>query len=107
MRWDHDGMLVVRAEICDRLDRLERVADRRPMSEIAPGLETIALIAGAYGLQPVRALADAFARAARAHPRSCPAALYFERLRDAVGCRLTDERTEQALLASVTLRTAG
>jgi len=52
-------------------------------------------------------LADAFERAVRAQPRGCPARLYFDCLRDAVGCEPSDAAASQALLASVSIRFDG
>lgn len=107
MRWDHDGMLVVRADLSDRLDRLQQAAGRMTVRDLAQGLGTIRTLAAAYGLAPVVSLAEAFERAIQSQPRGCPAGLYFERLRDAIGCEQLDESASQALLASVSVRLAG
>ena len=107
MRWDHDGMLVVRADLSDRLDRLQQAAGRMTVRDLVQGLGTIRTLAAAYGLAPVVSLAEAFERAIQAQPRGCPAGLYFERLRDAIGCDRLDESASQALLASVSIRLAG
>lgn len=104
MRWDHDAMLVVRADLCDRLDALQRAGRRMTVRDLVQGIGAIRTLAAAYGLAPVVSLADAFERAVRACPRGCPAGLYFERLRDAIGCEAADERTSEALLASVSIR---
>ena len=55
---------------------------------------------------PVVCVADAFERAIRAEPRYCPAGLYFERLRDAIGCAATDAGDDAAtrMLASIQVR---
>jgi len=107
MRWDHDGMLVVRADLCDRLDRLQGAASRMNVRDLMQGLATIRTLASAYGLTPVVCLAEAFARAVQAQPRGCPAGLYFDRLRDAIGCERVDEQASEALLASVSVRMDG
>jgi len=104
MRADHDGMLVVRAELCDRLDSLQRAAARMSVRDFARGLGAIRTMAAAYGLVPVVCLADALDRAVRMQPRGCPAGLYFDRLRDAIGCERLDEGASEALLASVSIR---
>ena len=104
MRCDHDGLLVVRADLSDRLDRLQRAAERMSIRDLGRDLDTMAMLAAAYGLKPVAALAEAFARAIRAQPRGCPASLYFERLRDAIGCQRVDAQVQEALLASVSIR---
>lgn len=107
MRWDHDGMLVVRADLSDRLDRLQLAAGRMTVRDLSRGIGTIRTLAAAYGLAPVVSLADAFDRAIQAQPRGCPAGLYFERLRDAIGCERLDDSASEALLASVSIRLAG
>ena len=106
MRWEDDGMMVVRADLCDRLDQLQRVAGRLTVRDMMQRIGGIRTMAAAYGLAPVVSLADAFERAIRAEPRGCPAGLYFDRLRDAVGCERLDDAASEALLASVSIRLA-
>ena len=104
MRADHDGMLVVRAELCDRLDSLQRSAARMNVRDFSQKIAGIRTIAAAYGLAPVVCVCDALDRAVRAQPRHCPAALYFDRLRDAIGCERADQAAGEAILASVSIR---
>jgi len=104
MRCEHDGMMLVRADLCDRLDALQRAAAGMNVRDMVRGMAAIRTLASAYGLAPVVSLADAFERAVRSEPRGCPAGLYFERLRDAIGCERVDERASEALLASVSVR---
>jgi hypothetical protein len=104
MRADHDGMLVVRAELCDRLDSLQRSAARMNVRDFSQKIESIRTMAAAYGLIPVVCVCDALDRAVRAQPRHCPAALYFDRLRDAIGCERIDDKASEAILASVSIR---
>ena len=107
MGCETNGLMVVRADLCDRLDRLQDAADRMTVRDLARGLAAIRTLAAAYGLAPVVALAEAFERAIQAQPRGCPAGLYFDRLRDAVGCHPADAAASQALLASVSIRLGG
>ena len=104
MRWDHDGMMVVRAELCDRLDTLRDAGGRIEVRDLVKGLTTIRTIAAAYGMSPVVCLAEAFERAVRTQPRGCPAGLYFDRLRDAIGCDRIDDSASTIYLASVSVR---
>ncbi len=105
MRADHDGMMVVRAELCDRLDSLQRAAARIGVRDFAQRIGAIRTMAAAYGLGPGRLpRRRARARASRAEPRGCPAGLYFDRLRDAIGCERLDDAASEALLASVSIR---
>ena len=104
MRAELDGMLVVRAELCERLDRLQRSAARMNVRDFSQGVGALRTMAAAYGLIPVVCLCDALDRAVRAQPRHCPAGLYFDRLRDAIGCERLDDAASEALLASVSIR---
>jgi len=104
MRAEADGMLVVRAELADRLDALQRTAARMSVRDLSRDLGAIRTMAAAYGLIPVVCVCDALDRAVRAQPRGCPAGLYFDRLRDAIGCDRLDDRAGEALLASVSIR---
>ncbi len=105
MQWERDGITVVRAELCDRLDSLQAVTRRMNMREFVQQLASIRMIAGAYGMVPVVCLAEALERAVRANPRGCPADIYFDRLRDAVGCGQTGSTAaSEAMLASISVR---
>ena len=96
--------MVVRAELCDRLDTLRNAGSRIEVRDLVRGLSSIRTMAAAYGMSPVVALAEAFERAVRSQPRGCPAGLYFDRLRDAIGCERRDESASQSFLASVSVR---
>ena len=104
MRTELDGMMVVRADLCERLDALQKAAARLTVRDFMSQVGAIRTLALAYGLLPVAAVADALARAIAAEPRGCPAGLYFDRLRDAIGCERLDAAAEQAMLASVSIR---
>src|SRR5438105_2953972 len=99
MRTQLDGMMVVRADLCDRLDALQKAAAKLTIRDFMSQIGAIRTLALAYGLFPVAAVADALSRAIAAEPRGCPAGLYFDRLRDAIGCERMDEAAEQAMLA--------
>lgn len=101
-----DGMLLVRAELSDRLEALQRAAARMEVRDFVRGIEPIRTMAAAYGMIPVVRLAEALERSVRLEPRGCPAALYLERLRDAIGCERLDEAAGEALVASVSVRIA-
>ena len=98
-----DAMMVVRAELCERLAVLQRCVERASAQGTDAEARSIRLIAEAYGLSPVARLAEAVGRAAR-DAGGCPPALYLARLKDAIGCERLDEEASQALLASVSVR---
>jgi hypothetical protein len=110
MRYDQDAMMLVKAELCDRLDSLRTLSRRLSAAEFAERVEGMRGIAAAYGMTPVVRLAEALAAAVREGGRdlhSCPTALYLGRLQDAIGCETNDERASEALLASVSVRLSG
>jgi hypothetical protein len=108
MRDELDGMMVVRGELTAQLDSLQQAMARANVRDFSQRIAAIRTMASAYGMIPVVCLCDAFDRAVRAHPRGCPAGLYFDRLRDAIGCHAQSETARQeaseALLASISIR---
>lgn len=100
--WEHDGLFVVRAELCKRLESLQRLSKRHSAQDFAQSMASIRQIAAAYGLTPVVRLAEAMERAAA--ETHCPAGLYLDRLRDAIGCESDDDLACQAMIASVSVR---
>ena len=107
MRYDETAMALVRAELCDRLDSLSGLSRRASAGEFTGRVDAIRSLAAAYGLVPVVRLAEALERAVAeqgADIRRCPTALYLARLQDAIGCEAADEKTSEALLASVSVR---
>lgn len=101
-----DAMMVVRAELCERLAALRRSVERCRSGDAQSQAESIRLIAAAYGLTPVARLAEALNRASRrgGEEGACPPSLYLARLQDAIGCERLDEEASQAMLASVSVR---
>ena len=104
MHYAQDGMMIVRADLLDRLDSLQRAAGKMAVRDFVQRLATIRTVAAAYGLIPVVCLAEALERAVRAQPRGCPAQLYLDRLRDAIGCERIDDAASEVLLASISVR---
>ena len=105
MHWERDGMTVVRSELCDRLDGLQRAARRMSVRDFVQHIASVRTMAAAHGMVPVVCLADALERAVRANPRGCPADIYFDRLRDAVGCGPTGSAAaSKKMLASISVR---
>lgn len=98
------GMMLVRAELCDRLERIARMATRSGTRDIVHHVGTIRTMAAAYGLVPVARLAAALERALGEGCGAATSRLYLDRLRDAIGCERLDEEASQALIASVSVR---
>jgi hypothetical protein len=104
MRAEHDAMMVVRAELCERLESLQRLTRRQSDCNFSESVLSIRRLAAAYGLTPVVRLAEAMERAAAESGRGCPTNLYLDRLHDAIGCDRTDDQTSEAMIASVSVR---
>ncbi|MFN3388949.1 MAG: hypothetical protein ACK40O_08445 [Allosphingosinicella sp.] len=108
MRIEQDAMMLVRADLCDRLASLRALSTRASSADFAARVDGIRRVAAAYGLEPVARLAEALERAVGESvghdPRRCPTALYLSRLEDAIGCERLDEAASEAMLASVSVR---
>jgi hypothetical protein len=104
MAAESDGMMLVRAELCERLAGLQSAARRLSARDFAESLGSIKRLAAAYGLIPVVRVADALERAVAEDRGGCPRALYLGRLQDAIGCEPMDEKSAEAILASVSIR---
>lgn len=106
MRAEHEAMMLVRAELCERLESLRRFSRQQPRGDVAGSVESIKRLAAAYGLTPVVHLSEAFERALR-QPDSagpCQRSLFLDRLYDAIGCERMDDRAGEAMIASVSVR---
>lgn len=107
MRHEADGMMLVRAELCERAAGLEAGARRLSARDFSDGVEGIRRLAAAYGLVPVVRLAEALGRALAQDRGGCPSALYLGRLQDAIGCEALEEQAAEAMLASISVRLGG
>ena len=103
MQAANEAMLLVRAELCERLEFLQNQARRLSARDFTQGVDAIRTIAAAYGLIPVVRLAEALERAV-CESNGCPRSLYLGRLQDAIGCEQMDEQASQAMLASISVR---
>ena len=104
MRAGNEGMLLVRAELCERLESLQALSRRLSERDFTASVDAIRSLAAAYGLIPVVRLAEALERAVQESHGRCPRALYLGRLHDAIGCERLDEQASQAILASISVR---
>ena len=106
MRAEHDAMMLVRADLCERLESLQAPSRRRSLDDFTADVDAIRGLAAAYGLTPVVRLAEALEQAMFEQASACPTALYLGRLRDAIGCERLDEQASQTILASISVRLA-
>lgn len=103
----HEGMKLVRADLCDRLDRLEKGLAARGSIGAATDAAGIAATAAEYGLFPVQRLAEGLAVALGTGGRGAAIRPWIERLRDSIDCEAVDEQAGDSWLASVMVRLAG
>lgn len=102
-----EGMMLVRANLAERLDALEAgLAVRGPIGTCAEA-GAIADIAAEYGLLPVQRLAEGLAVALDTGGRGAAIGPWIEKLRDSIGCEMVDEQAGSCWLASVMVRLAG
>jgi hypothetical protein len=108
MRSEHEAMMVVRAELCDRLQSLQKFSARQKERDFSESIVSIRRLAAAYGLTPVVRLAEALERAMIEGQGggACPTSLYLDRLQDAIGCQRLDDAASEALIASISVRLA-
>ena len=108
MREARDAMMLVRAELCERLARMQSFPKRTSAREFADSVTALRMMAADYGLVPVVRLAEALERAmgevAAKRSATCPTALFLDRLEDAIGCDSVDDRVSEAMIASVSVR---
>jgi hypothetical protein len=107
MHHSEDAMMLVRMELCDRLDSLRAMTQRLSADDFALRVDSMRTLAAAYGLTPVVRLTEALERSignSERDLRRCPVALYLARLQDAIGCERLDDGASEALLASVSVR---
>ena len=104
MRPQTDGMMLVRAELCERLASLQTAAARLSASDFHESVDSIKRLAAAYGLTPVVRVAEALERAVAEDRGACPRALYLGRLHDAIGCERLEGSAAEAMLASISVR---
>jgi hypothetical protein len=107
MQAGSDAMMLVRAELCEKLENLQALSRRLSTRDFTSNVDAIRSLAASYGLTPVVRLAEALERAIFEDGRDCPTALYLGRLRDAIGCERLDEQASQSILASISVRFGG
>ena len=104
MRAQADGMMLVRAELCERLASLQTAARHLSARDFSNSVAGIKSLASTYGMTTVVRVADALERAVAEGKGGCPRALYLGRLQDAIGCERMEESAAEAMLASVSIR---
>jgi hypothetical protein len=108
MAWQsNEGMKLVRADLCARLDALEASLAKRGSIGAMGHAMVIAGVAADFGLAPVQRLAEGLGVALDAGGRGAAIGPWIERLRDSISCEVIDDQAGTSWLASVWVRLAG
>ena len=102
-----ETMLIVRAEICDKIDALAQGLNQLSPSQVARKVDDIRTSAQSYGMLPVAELARGFEKALAGSLSTLFARPFLDAMRDAVGCERVDPQISEAFLASINQRLYG
>jgi hypothetical protein len=108
MREDRDAMMLVRAELCERLAAIQFRHSKASHRDFVASVSALRHLAATYGMTPVVRLAQALEESVANRPpkrnSTGSAALYLDRLHDAIGCGRVDDQASEAIIASVSVR---
>lgn len=108
MRHEQDGLRLVKATLYERLTALQELACCARPRDFAQSLIALRNLAASYGLVTVVHLVEATERTLgdtlTARRVGHGAALYLDRLYDAIGCDRIDDSVSEAMIASVSVR---
>ena len=102
-----EARLAVKAELCDRIDRLARELQHISASRLAFAVDDIRRIARDNNLGPLGELARSLENAIAASGGAIVVLPFLEAMGDAVGCDSIDPLATQSYLASVGMRLHG
>lgn len=102
-----EAKLAVRAELCERIDRLAHELPHITSSRLAFAVDDIRRIACNNDLHPLAELARGLENAIAGSRGSMVVLPFLEAMSDAVGCDSVDPAVAQSFLASVGLRLHG
>ena len=102
-----EARVAVKAELCERIDRLARELPHMNASRLGFAVDDIRRIARSNGMWPLAELARGLENAIAGSGGSTVILPFLEAMRDAVGCDSVDPHVAQSYLASVGLRLHG
>ena len=102
-----DARLVVKADLCNRIDRLARELAHVTPGHLACAVDDIRRIARDHDLRPLAEIARALENAIAESRGAAMILPFLEAMSDAVGCESVDPAASQAYLASVGVRIHG
>lgn len=107
MGLETDGRLIVKAELCDRIDRIVRELPHMSAGTLAFAVDDIRRLARANRHDAVAELARGLEHAIAESSGATMIIPFLEAMSDAVGCESVDPAVAQSFLASVGLRIHG
>lgn len=107
MGFGTDARLMVRADLCDRIDRLARELPHLSPERLAWAVDDIRRIARDHDLRPVAEIARRLESAIAASAGAAMVLPFLEAMADATGCESVDPVVAQRYLAAVGLRLHG
>ncbi len=102
----HDGLMIIRAQLCDRIDTMLAQLGRLTPGQLASQIDDIRMIARDHGLAPLEALAQGLEARLSTLSSGPSIKTYLATMRDAVGCERVDAGAVQAYLAVMAQRFA-
>jgi hypothetical protein len=101
---NQDNMLAVRAQLCDRIDRIADQVGRIQPGRLVQEIDDIRRTARDFGLQPVADLAHGLESALARSEGAVTVLPYLDVMRDAVALEACDVAASQSFLAMVNQR---
>lgn len=102
-----DGLLQIRAGLCDRIDMIARDLPRLRLDQLGASIDEIRRIALQNGMEPVVRIARGLESAIAENGRGAMILPWLDTMRDACGCERCDEEASAAYLAAINIRMAG
>lgn len=102
-----DALMLVQAQMCERIDFLAAEMSRLSLSRLAHEVDALRQIAEANGLVPVVEIAHRLESELAASCGALMVGSFLEAMRDAVGCEPLDERATRTYLAAINQRLYG
>ncbi len=104
---NQDSMLMVKAQLCDRIDRIADQLGHIPVYRIAREVDDIRRTARDHGMDVVADLAHGLETALATSQGAVTVTPYLESMRDAVACEAVSPDNAQSFLAMVNQRLWG
>lgn len=102
-----DALMLVQAQLSERIDMLAAELSRLPLSRLAHEVDALRQVAEANGLASVVEIAHRLESELATSRSALIAGSFLEAMRDAVGCEPLDEGASRTYLAAINQRLYG